>query len=152
MAKKSTSAPVAVDTDTETLTSEALGFVLTDTSIVRALSVSFDKDAKKAGRTHEITAAFTFDGMTLGDVLEKAMRCVVIDFQRALRTAPDEDALKAFAETGSKDEPLVVLATEAGHSPWSDGTRKKADPMTAAKRALARMTDEERAAFLDALA
>ena len=143
---KNTAPKTAPDTPetTEENAPEAFKTVIEGDRITKAISVSFNADAKKAGRSQDLIVTLDFSNLSREALIERyAVKSAVIDLQRALRTAPDEDTFTSFVGASS-DAPYEVLAEEAGHSPWAS-ERKTADPMTRAKSALAKMTDEQKA-------
>lgn len=125
-----------------------LDAVLGDTVLTKEVDFSFNMEAKKAGRTIEkVPVGIDFTGLTLRQILERyAVKSAVIDLQRAMRTAPDEETMGAFLAGATAESPLVVEATEAGKSPWATNERTS-DPLKRATNAVAKMTDEQKEAL-----
>lgn len=54
-------------------------------TLTRVIGVSPDEDGKKAGNTKKVNVVMTFNGVTLGDVFNDAMKSDIIKLQNTLR-------------------------------------------------------------------
>lgn len=78
-----------------------------------------------------------FDGVTNQELLQLAARGVVIDIQRLFRAASDKER-ESFGKRNFSVRELLDTTRE----------RKTADPATRAKNAVAKLSDEEKAALI----
>lgn len=100
---------------------------LKDVSIFHAFKFSRNEDDKKAGISKVIKATFSFDGMTVKEGLEKAVRQAAISWQHSNRDDYDK-----FTD----GQELVVLVQSAG--------RKQVDHLAALKTEYAGADEDRR--------
>lgn len=92
---------------------------------------------------YALTSAFDFSGVSQAELLELAIRGVIIDTQRQWRVLAN-----AANSTAERVNPFASVNVKTA---IIDASRKTADPVTKAVNALNKLSPAERAAILKAL-
>lgn len=105
-----------------------------------SFTVSFDAKAKKAKDSHPVKVTYDFDGVTIAEALEPAIKKLNIKVQAILK-----DSFASADDMRDRIKKEYKYTVEELLAPPT----REYDPMKAGTKAVDKMTEEQQQAFLD---
>lgn len=132
--------------DNQTIdTKQAENVTFNGVTLEHKMSTSFDKQAKKAEESEDITLKFDLNGVTLPELFDQLKRQLAIKANNVLKkNGVDSETYRAYIKRNKNK--FTFTFNELADRP------RTVDPVVTATRNVAKMTDEEYEAFMAAAA